>query len=220
MDKPNFKTSDDEDDDDDNWGYNSQNSSNDEKEVLGVPGENSASDIDSFIDNLNKVYSGDPSGEVLPPIDHDLSLPDFENTSFSKYEDDEENYSPIKPLSISQQKEAHDDYLSSFSGRTQSVRKPPRHSTILLMISQVSPVMKLKMRQRSKRMILFRKILFQKLSKQMNSNLNKTNWVVIITLTWLRQNYIQWPPQDHCQLVNYLWTLHLRNNKNHKTKKV
>ena len=64
MDKPNFKTSDDEDDDDDNWGYNSQNSSNDEKEVLGVPGENSASDIDSFIDNLNKVYSGDPSGEV------------------------------------------------------------------------------------------------------------------------------------------------------------
>lgn len=130
VDKPNFKTSDDEDDDDDNWGYNSQNSSNDEKEVLGVPGENSASDIDSFIDNLNKVYSGDPSGEVLPPIDHDLSLPDFENTSFSKYEDDEENYSPIEPLSISQQKEAHDDYLSSFSGRTQSVRKPPRHSTI------------------------------------------------------------------------------------------
>ena len=79
---------------------------------------------------MNKVYSGDPSGEVLPPIDHDLSLPDFENTSFSKYEDDEENYSPIKPLSISQQKEAHDDYLSSFSGRTQSVRKQPRHSTI------------------------------------------------------------------------------------------
>ncbi|CAX41976.1 unnamed protein product [Candida dubliniensis CD36] len=132
VDKPDFKASDDEDDDDDyNWGYNSQSSSNDEKEALNVPGENSASDIDSFIDNLNKVYSGDPSAEVLPPIDHDLSLPDFENTSFSKYEDDDEdNYSPIKPLAVSQQKEAHDDYLSSFSGRTQSIRKPPRHSAI------------------------------------------------------------------------------------------
>lgn len=156
VDKRKFDLSDDDDDDDD-WGYNSQNSSNDEYADggLNVP-QDSQPDIDSFINELNNSSGGDKSDDILPPLDHDVSLPDFENTSFSKFDeekplqqkdeqshhdykeevnnkedDDDDDYSfPIKPLSISQQKEAHDDYLNTLSGRRQSVRKPPRQSVV------------------------------------------------------------------------------------------
>ncbi|RCK59529.1 hypothetical protein Cantr_07086 [Candida viswanathii] len=144
---------DDSGDDEDDWGYHSQNSSNDEEVEGGLNNPRDPhADIDSFINELNSSSqgerSGDKSGEILPPLDHDVSLPDFENTSFSKYDeekheqplnnghhaeddDDDGDFAfPIKPLSISQQKEAHDDYLSSLSGRRQSVRKPPRQSMV------------------------------------------------------------------------------------------
>ncbi|KAL6452039.1 hypothetical protein SBY92_003348 [Candida maltosa Xu316] len=125
---------DDDDDDDDDWGYNSQHSSNEEDNGHLEVGQN-VPDIDSFIQDLsNHGSTGDHSNEMLPPLDHDVSLPDFENTSFGKLGDkeanDDDDLQFIKPLSISERKEAHDDYLSALSGRRQSVRKPPRQSMI------------------------------------------------------------------------------------------
>ena len=116
-------------------------------------------------------------------------------------------------------KEAHDDYLSSFSGRTQSVRKPPRHSTIFT--DDFSGIASDETENAPEE------------QKDDSISENSVPEVVQTNEFELEQNElggnnnsdlappnIQWPPQDHCQLVNYLWTLHLRNNKNHKTKSI
>ncbi|CAI5759562.1 unnamed protein product [Candida verbasci] len=73
-------------------------------------------DIDSFLTDLNTK---------LPSIDHDSTLSDFENSSFSKYHDEkqETDNDEIAPLSI--QRENHNKYVNSIASRKSSVRKPP-----------------------------------------------------------------------------------------------
>lgn len=76
-----------------------------------------------------------------------ISLPDFENNSFSHYdeeahkglniqnvlpEDDDENESqpptPIAPLSLRDEAKGHEDFISGLTGHRRSIRKPPPSS--------------------------------------------------------------------------------------------
>lgn len=138
----------DDDDDDDDWGYHSQASSNDEMntseiEALNINKAPKPATTESFpdqsdvkpetIDNLINDLASGSIGEMDGDSGNQEVSPEEESFSYSTYanildlnaEDDEELPSPVEPLWVQRQKEAHDQYLSEFSGRKASVRKAP-----------------------------------------------------------------------------------------------
>lgn len=88
--------------------------------------------IDSLIKDL-EVATVDSSSKkdergLLPKLDsiHDFDIPDFQDVSFSKYDDfEDEVTTPIAPLSIDEAKKGHEEYVSELNVRKKSIRKPP-----------------------------------------------------------------------------------------------
>ncbi|CAH6720461.1 hypothetical protein CLIB1444_04S00562 [[Candida] jaroonii] len=82
--------------------------------------------LDSFINDLQNSSIHDT---VLPAIENDVSLPDFENNyDYYDYVDDDEedqNVTPIAPLSTVEEKTYHENFVNQLSGHKPSIRKPP-----------------------------------------------------------------------------------------------
>lgn len=116
-----------EDNDDD---YKYRNEEVDELEEDDKPNA-----LDSFITDLQNSSYKEGDEEFLPPIDTNVSLPDFENNySYYDYDYDEEendNVTPIAPLSTSDEKDFHEKYVNELSGHKPSIRKPPQSDTLV-----------------------------------------------------------------------------------------
>lgn len=88
------------------------------------------------------------SDNILPNMDslQNISLPDFENKSFSQYDEEgekglnlrnvlnDEAYTsqpptPIEPLSIAENESGHESFISGLTGHRRSIRKPPPNTT-------------------------------------------------------------------------------------------
>lgn len=92
------------------------------------------SQIDSFINDLQNTSRASDK-EMLPRLDTDISLPDFENHySYYDYDDDRNkdigsgddgNYTPIAPLATKDEQKIHEQYVQGLGGHKPSVRKPP-----------------------------------------------------------------------------------------------
>ncbi|WEJ94958.1 hypothetical protein PSN45_002462 [Yamadazyma tenuis] len=92
--------------------------------------------FDSLIQDLQNASmvssAGNGSGdrEMLPPIDTNVSLPDFEN-EYSYYDygyddgDQSAEVTPIAPLATKDEQRIHQQYVQGLTGHKPSVRKPP-----------------------------------------------------------------------------------------------
>lgn len=182
IDKKNYDDNDNSSDDD--WGYNSQNNSDEEtasedekhptevekpyNEDLNEETDSTRKNKSDALDNLimdlqNASLVGHKDGQVSKSTRNEasgqdelflnmdslqnISLPDFENNSFSHY--DEENHkglniqtilpdeqeedsqppTPIAPLTFGDEVKGHEDFVTGLTGHRRSIRKPPPSST-------------------------------------------------------------------------------------------
>lgn len=84
----------------------------------------------SDLENASMVESEHADhSSYLPNMDllHDISLPDFEDKSFSEYDKFQNDVptTPIAPLSKNEIEEEHDSFIKELLGHRPSIRKPP-----------------------------------------------------------------------------------------------
>ncbi|EGV65376.1 hypothetical protein CANTEDRAFT_119698 [Yamadazyma tenuis ATCC 10573] len=136
IDGRNFENSDSETDQDDPIPYYEKRFDADAATETASENEQGNETFDSLIQDLQNASmvssAGNGSGdrEMLPPIDTNVSLPDFEN-EYSYYDygyddgDQSAEVTPIAPLATKDEQRIHQQYVQGLTGHKPSVRKPP-----------------------------------------------------------------------------------------------